>query len=308
MINHPLGNRLLKRHKHLKKWLSRQNISCYRLYYRDLTEYPLILDWIDGDIIIWLYKREPAFSEEVIDVVCHSFSINRDHLFIKYRQQQKGLQTQYNKLDQSHIIRIVKEGGLSFELNMSDYLDIGLFLDHRQTREIVRGLSSGKTVLNLFAYTGSFTCYAISGGAKATTTVDISSKYSQWTQRNLALNGFKESADHRVLTEDCLAFLDKAPKTQLYDLIICDPPTFSNSKKMKSTAFSVKDNYLDLIESCNTILSPGGTLIFSTNSRTFKLDTNRLPSTLSAKEITAQTIPKDFEGSGIHRCWKIDKK
>jgi 23S rRNA (cytosine1962-C5)-methyltransferase len=315
MNNHPLANRIKKVHAHLQKWAKRQNITCYRIYERDLTDYPLILDWYDGDAIMWLYERQKdiadtqkeAYENEAINAVLFGLNISRAHLFLKERKKQKGLQQQYTKLAETKVIKNVKESGLQFEVNLSDYLDIGLFLDHRKTRQMVKEMAAKKAVLNLFAYTGSFTCYALAGGAVKTTTVDLNPNYSQWTKRNLVLNGFAENENNKIMTMDCRLFLKKKAFGDTFDIIICDPPTFSNTKRGQKATFSVDTEYVDLINQCFAILNWQGTIFFSTNSRKFKLDTTLLPKQLKIQEITFKTIPEDFKNKKIHKCWIMQK-
>jgi len=311
MQNHPLTNRIIKRQKHLQKWAKRNQITCYRIYERDLPEYPLILDWYDGFAVMWLYERtkddtdslKSAFITEVITSVCQALEIVPAQLIIKHRQKQKGLQNQYDKIAALDRSRVIEEAGLKFKINLYDYLDTGLFLDHRKTRGLVRSMAKGKRFLNLFAYTGSFTCYAIAGGAASSTTVDLNPNYSEWTLANLRLNGFQNLEKHQVITEDCLTFLNAHNEKNKYDLIVCDPPTFSNSKRQVKKTFCVDEDYVQLITACTRLLSPGGDLIFSTNSRKFKLDQALLPSQLSIQEITSKTVPEDFRNKTIHRCW-----
>lgn len=274
----------------------------------------MIVDYLDDTLVVWLYPRSQdaddaaslEYRNEVLDILCAAFEVAPDDVFFKFRKIQRGLATQYEKLARKNVTKIVKESGLRFELNVSDYLDTGLFLDHRPMRTMVRDLAKGKRLLNLFAYTGSFTCYAISGGAVASETVDISNKYSDWSRRNFALNGVRESAAHRILTQDCLAYLED-PVSRDYDIIVCDPPTFSNSKKMAKSMFSVDEDYPALIAGCLKRLSETGVLFFSTNSRKFRMDESRLPGGLYIKDITGRSVPKDFEGSGIHRAWRIER-
>ena len=301
-----LQNRLIKKKKHLEKWPKRLSISCYRLYDKELTEYPFILDWYDGHMVAWVYgNQETDLSEDIISQLTDVFSIPSEHIFVKQRRRQKGLQSQYKKLQHEQFLKVIQEGGLSFEVNLSDYLDTGLFLDHRQTRAWVKSLSENASVLNLFAYTGSFTCYAIAGGANRTITVDLNQNYTAWTRRNMALNGFKETKEHQLITLDCQEFLKKM-SAPLFDLIICDPPTFSNSKKM-NYSFALDHHYPVLIQACCRQLRPEGRLIFSHNMQRFKFDDTCLPSGFVAKEITYKTIPLDFKSSFHHRCWEIRK-
>ncbi len=307
-----LANRLRKRQRHLRKWASRQQITCYRLYARDIPEFPLIVDWYDGEAVVWLYARkrdetpaeEAAFRAEAVAEIMAGLELREAQIFVKERARQRGNE-QYGRFSQQGHIRTVMEQGLRFEVNLSDYLDTGLFLDHRQTRQMVRQRAQGKRVLNLFAYTGSFTCYALAGGASATTTVDLSKTYTDWTVRNLRLNGFTPGGTNRIIQADCLQYLvEAAQRREQYDLIMCDPPTFSNSKRMAQGSFDVDRDHAWLIRACARLLAPGGELFFSINSRRFKLEEVALGG-LVAQEITAQTVPEDFQGQRIHRCWLL---
>jgi 23S rRNA (cytosine1962-C5)-methyltransferase len=305
-----LTNRLQKRMRHLRKWANRHDISCYRLYERDIPEFPLIVDWYDGEAVVWLYERnsedDNAWHEDALNQIQAALEITPRQIFVKTRAVQRGLQQQYERFGEQGHIRLVQEHGLTFEVNLSDYLDTGLFLDHRPTRVLVQTDAVRKRVLNLFAYTGSFTIYAAAGGAKATTTVDLSKNYCGWAVRNLKHNGIRESDQHRVIADDCFRFL--AADNRSYDLIVCDPPTFSNSKRMTRGSFSVDRDHPELIQACLARLARGGTLIFSTNSRGFQLAEAPLPRGFGAREITAQTIPEDFRNDKIHRCWRIEKR
>ncbi|MCP5097648.1 MAG: methyltransferase [Chloroflexi bacterium] len=312
-----LANRLRKRQRHLRKWAKRHNITCYRLYERDIPEYPLIVDWYDGEVVVWLYGRSKdetavemnTWRETALRDIQDGLDVTAKQLYIKERVRQRGLSEQYERTAKRSEIRIANEKGLRFELNLSDYLDTGLFLDHRNTRDMVRQRAKGKRVLNLFAYTGSFSCYAAAGGATKTTTVDISRTYCDWAARNLELNGFGVGAAHQVLAQDCLRFLKEAARQRhRYDIIVCDPPTFSNSKRMAAGSFAVDRDHPQLIRDCVKLLSPGGELFFSNNSRKFKLQTGKLPTSISVKEITDQTVPEDFRNKRIHRCWLMVKE
>jgi len=309
-----LANRLRKRQQHLRKWARRGGVTCYRLYERDIPEFPLIVDWYDGEVVVWIYGRSPtdtpatntAWYELALSEIQAGLDVQPRHIFVKKRFKQSGPDSQYERVDQSGHVRVVQEQGLNFEVNLSDYLDTGLFLDHRHTRDLVRQQAAGRRVLNLFAYTGSFTCYAIAGGASRTATVDISRTYCDWAVRNLNHNGFPAGSKHRVVQQDCLQYLrEAAQRREQYDLIICDPPTFSNSKRMDAASFSIERDYPSLIRDCLKLLTPGGTLYFSNNARRFKLDASTLPPTLTIRELTPQTIPEDFHNRRIHRCWEI---
>ena len=267
------------------------------MYHKDLPNYPISVDWIDGDIVCWLYKRtrddndkkQESYEKSINETILDAFAIKNEKLFLKSRQKQKGLQHQYEKLSKESHTKIVVENGIKFEVNLTDYLDIGLFLDHRKTRAYVQSLSKDKRVLNLFAYTGSFTCYAIAWGALASTTVDLNKNYTDWTKRNVRINEFKQRAADRIITDNVFSFLHLEQSKNRYDLIICDPPTFSNSKKMKK-AFSVDDDYKELLKLCINLLAKNGILIFSCNSRQFKLDEAKLSAQVGIKDITENNI------------------
>jgi len=314
MEHNDLTNRLIKRYSSLKKWAKREAITCFRIYEKDLPDYPFILDWYDGEAIAWIYDRKKDeteaqkqnFTKEVKTAIFQALDILPNTLHIKTRGRQKGLTAQYEKINHLNRSKTIQESGLRFEVNLTDYLDTGLFLDHRNTRLMCRKLARGKRFLNLFAYTSSFTCYAIDGGALSTTSVDLNKSYSKWAERNLALNGFDNRPSDRLIVDNCLSFIKLEAGKNRYDLIVCDPPTFSNSKKMK-TSFSIDQDYPDLIHSCMKLLSPSGQLIFSTNSRKFKLDPSQLSQNISLKNITQKTIPPDFRNPKIHQCWLIEK-
>lgn len=308
-----LANRLRKRQRHLRKWARRNQLTCYRLYERDIPEYPLIADWYDGEAVVWLYERTrdetpaqvAAWRAHTLTEIQAGLDLPRSQIYVKERQVQRG-DAQYERVQQREQVRIVAEQGLRFEVNLSDYVDTGLFLDHRITRDMVRQRADNSRVLNLFAYTGTFTCYALDGGARATTTVDLSATYCDWARRNLEHNGFAEGPHHQIVQADCLAHLKEAAgRRERYDLIVCDPPTFSNSKRMDQSSFAVNRDHPALIRDCLRLLAPGGELFFSTNSRRFTLAEDALPSDLHIENITQQTIPEDFRNEKIHQCWII---
>ena len=310
-----LGNRLAKQLRHLRGWAKAGGITCFRLYERDIPEFPAIVDWYDGDVVAWVYNRtrddtpekvrafEDLCEEEILD----GLQVPGARLHMKYRGRIKDRAEQYDRVDDRGLSRTVEEQGLKFEVNLSDYLDTGLFLDHRKTRSIIRHYAKGKRVLNLFAYTGSFTVYARAGGAAATTTVDMSKTYQDWTRRNLALNGFEvDGTAHRLVHADCLQFLGAGPAPgEAYDYIVLDPPTFSNSKRMEADSFAVDRDWPRLVQMATQWLAPGGYLYFSTNSRQIKWDDALVPAGFTACEISERTVPDDFRNRKIHRCWTV---
>lgn len=308
-----LINRLKKKHQHLKKWAKRTHVSCYRIYAKDLPDHPLIVDWYDGDAVVWITPRtiddtpekETAYQTHVTHAVCQALQLTEETLHVKTRKKQKGLSNQYTKLASTQGKKWVTENGLHFEVNLTDYLDTGLFLDHRPMRACVKEWSKDKRVLNLFAYTGTFTCYAIAGGAIATTTVDLNTQYLEWAKRNVMLNFKTLRSSDRFIKENCMDFLKHEHSKNRYDLIICDPPTFSNSKSVRHGTFAINDDYPELITTCAKLLAPNGMLLFSTNSKSFKLDPEKLPKKLLIKNVTPQSIPEDFKTCANHQCWLI---
>lgn len=305
-----LANRLQRIHRHLRKWARRTGVTCYRLYEKDIPDQPLIVDWYDGRALVYAMHRKKdetpearmAWLEEVDAEVREGLGVTDETLFFKERKRQRGL-AQYEKIAEAHQEFVVEEGGHRFIVNLSDYLDTGLFLDHRNTRRMVEEESEGRHTLNLFSYTGSFSVYAAGGGAASTTSVDISNTYLRWTERNFELNGL-EPATNRVVRADLLRWLPEARASgRKWDLIVCDPPTFSNSKKMQGF-FDVQSQHVEVINGCIHLLAPGGTLYFSTNYRGFKLyEDELLPA--DRYEISELTIPDDFRNRKIHRCWRM---
>jgi 23S rRNA (cytosine1962-C5)-methyltransferase len=318
-----LGERLDNRMRHVSKWARKQGISCFRLYEKDIPECPMIVDWYGdldgkgGDAVAWFFhrtkddtfEREVAYRRDAEAEILAGLNIPRERLFVKYRGRQRseeGGRDQYERFDSRACVKMVEEFGLRFEVNLSDYLDVGLFLDHRPTRLSVRQRAAGKRVLNLFSYTGAFSVHARAGGAAKTTTVDMSRTYLDWYVRNLALNGFAPDVDHRVLHADCLQWLEDGPVGgEQYDIVVCDPPTFSNSKRMRAESFAIDRDYPDLLRWIARFVAPGGEVFFSTNSRSFEFDPAHVPANFGAHEISHRSVPEDFRNRRIHRCWRL---
>jgi 23S rRNA (cytosine1962-C5)-methyltransferase len=300
------ANRLDKNRRHWGKWARRRGIGCYRLYDRDIPEFPLAIDWYQSEVHAQVFARkgQEALTETeeqaIGEKICEVLQVPHQNLAFKTRQRQRGL-AQYEKTGHQGRPLVVSEGGLKFEVDLHSYLDTGLFLDHRETREMVRRDAQGRRMLNLFAYTGSFSVFAAAGGALATTSVDLSNTYQAWTRRNLALNGYT-SDDHQQVRDDVFIYLDRAVRERrVFGLIVLDPPSFSNSKKMEAI-LDVQRDHQKLIEACLQLLTPTGVLYFSTNKRRFKLD-QALASLPGCEEITHQTLPDDFKRHPAHRCW-----
>ena len=307
-------NRLLKNYKHRIKQAKRQNISCWRLYDHDLPEYPICVEIYEDYIYIAEYNRRHALTDEehaiwladTKTIIAAITGIEIDHMYLRVRKRMDHKEEQYEKdeaVPESKIIT-VQENGLKFLVNLTDYLDSGLFLDHRLTRQMVQAEAKDTEFLNLFSYTSSFSVYAAAAGAKTVTSVDLSKTYLSWSEENFALNHLKNIVTYQFVHADVKQYLKTLPSNK-YDLVVMDPPTFSNSKRMKS----VLDIQLDHVELINDVLramKTGGILYFSTNFSKFILETDKIHST-QIKDITKVTTPFDFEGRLKRWCYKIIK-
>jgi 23S rRNA (guanine2445-N2)-methyltransferase / 23S rRNA (guanine2069-N7)-methyltransferase len=308
-----LANRLMKNRRTLEKWCRREQIHCYRLYDADLPEYAFAVDIYGSDErFVHVQEYEPPASvdpkrarrrvREALGVIAEVLEVPEACVFFKVRRRQKG-KSQYQRLSEQGDFHEVLEGGLRFLVNLEDYIDTGLFLDHRGIRRFIGELAKGRHFLNLFAYTGTASVYAAHGGALTTTSVDMSATYLDWAKRNLSLNGFR-GTDHRLIQADCLRWLRQEMAGRRFGIIFVDPPSYSTSKRM-SRAFDVQRDHAELIRDSAKLLEPGGSLIFSNNLRRFRLDEGALDG-LEIKDITARTMPRDFaRNPGIHHCWHI---
>ncbi|WP_058913126.1 bifunctional 23S rRNA (guanine(2069)-N(7))-methyltransferase RlmK/23S rRNA (guanine(2445)-N(2))-methyltransferase RlmL [Entomohabitans teleogrylli] len=304
------ANRLRKNMKKLDKWARQEGIECYRLYDADLPEYNVAVDRYADWVVIQEYAPpktiEPAKARQrLFDVIAATLSVlelEPGKLVLKTRERQKG-KNQYQKMAEKGNFMEVREYNARLWVNLTDYLDTGLFLDHRIARRTLGQMSKGKDFLNLFSYTGSASVHAGLGGARSTTTVDMSRTYLEWAERNLRLNGLTGRA-HRLMQADCLAWLREADEQ--FDLIFIDPPTFSNSKRMEET-FDVQRDHLRLMQDLQRLLRPGGTIMFSNNKRGFRMDLPGMAALgLQAQEITQKTLSLDFaRNRQIHNCWLI---
>ncbi len=291
-------NRLRKVYRHLTKQARNAGITCFRIYDHDLPEFPFIVEWYEGRLYVSEYKRRHGLGEDeheawlegCRDVLSQVLEVPQEQVFFKMRQRKEGRQGQYQRLAEEKNEFLVQENRLKFIVNLSDYLDTGLFLDHRITRQLVREEAKDKRVLNLFCYTGSFSVYAVAGGASKVVSSDLSKTYLDWTVRNVALN-FPDYAGHEAAHGDVLAYLPTLADGS-FDLIVLDPPTFSNSKRMEGI-LDVQRDHAGMINQCLRILAPGGTLYFSTNFTRFELDGKNIRVS-NTKDITRQTTPFDF--------------
>ncbi|MEH5743631.1 bifunctional 23S rRNA (guanine(2069)-N(7))-methyltransferase RlmK/23S rRNA (guanine(2445)-N(2))-methyltransferase RlmL [Atlantibacter hermannii] len=304
------ANRLRKNLKKLEKWAKQEGIECYRLYDADLPDYNVAVDRYADWVVIQEYAPPKTVDaakarQRVFDVIAATIqvlNIAPNKVVLKTRERQKG-SSQYQKVAQKEEFMEVREFNARFWVNLTDYLDTGLFLDHRIARRMLGQMSKGKDFLNLFAYTGTASVHAGLGGAKSTTTVDMSRTYLEWAERNLRLNGLT-GRNHRLIQADCLGWLAEA--NERFDVIFIDPPTFSNSKRMDAS-FDVQRDHVLLMRDLKRLLNPGGTIMFSNNKRGFKMDLPGLAELgLKAQEITEKTLSQDFaRNRQIHNCWLI---
>jgi len=307
-------NRLTKTFRHISKLAGRQGVSCYRVYDHDLPEFPFCIELYEDKVYLAEYRRRHGMTEEeheawlesCLPVISEILSIPDEAIYWRQRQRKAGRQGQYEKLASEQDFFIVKEAGLSFRVNLTDYLDTGLFLDHRVTRGMVRDESKDKRVLNLFCYTGSFSVYAAAGGGVQVDSVDLSKTYLQWAEENMALNApaAGKGALCNFIHADVKQWLDEAP-AGFYDLVVMDPPTFSNSKRMKDF-LDIQRDHAELLNKTLHAMRPGGTLYFSTNARTFRLEAEKIGAS-SVRDITNATTPFDFQGKLFRWCYKLIK-
>lgn len=304
------ANRLRKNLKKIDKWARQQGLECYRIYDADLPDYNVAVDRYGDRVVVQEYAPPKQIDprkarQRLLDVVSATLTVLElpaNRLVMKTREKQKG-KNQYNKLNEKGEFLTVKEYNASFYVNLEDYLDTGLFNDHRLARRMLGEMSKGKDFLNLFAYTGSASVHAGLGGARTTTTVDMSRTYLEWAERNMRLNGLT-GRQHRLLQADCLNWLTGC--NEQFDLIFIDPPTFSNSKRMEES-FDVQRDHLALMSDLKRLLRRGGTVMFSNNKRGFKMDHAGLDKLkLQALDITEKTRSLDFSRNRqIHNCWLI---
>jgi len=337
-----LANRLQKRFRHLKKWAGRTGAGAFRLYDRDIPEIPLVLDFYgdftakaecvnikDAALSGALYKRpyekdeadETQWLSAMKESAASALGIEIGNVYLKQREKQRGA-SQYEKINRARVEKIISEGGLKFEINLSDYLDTGLFIDRRLLREMIRAESAGKKVLNLFSYTGSFSVYAAAGGAASTDSVDLSNTYLNWAKENFALNGFSAEISkksfaanctnqHELIRADVLEFIkSEAAGKKRWDLIIVDPPAFSNSKKMTGN-FDLNRDLIELLSDCSRLLSPGGKIFVSINMKRSAPQAEELEAGLSSSaavnvrvtELGKKLEDEDFKGRKLPKTF-----
>ncbi len=307
------ANRLRKNLKRESKWAERAKVTCWRLYDWDIPELPFVVDIYGDRLCIAEIQRNhdhsplehTRYQQLMVKTAADVLGIEVAKAYFKVRKPQQSGGFQYTPHAQTNEFLEVSEGGHKFLVNLADYLDVGLFLDHRNTRAMVQKAASEKDFLNLFAYTGSFTVYAVAGGAKSSTTVDTSGTYLEWAEANLKLNG-RSGPTHQFVRLDSFEFLERT--TQFFDLCVVDPPTRSVNRSSERV-FDVQEDHVRLLQLVLDRMRPGGKIYFSTNYRTFELDQAALVEgrTLEVKEITSLTLPPDFQRKPSHRCWLIHR-
>ena len=307
------ANRLGKNAKHQLKWARRHSIEAWRLYDRDIPQYPFAVDVYGGQIHLqeydtgWLMQPEEyeTWLDDVLEAISFVTGFAPEQIHLKRRERQKGTQ-QYEKTGKSSEDFIISENGRRFWVNLDKYLDTGLFLDHRNTRKKVGDSAQGKRFLNLFSYTGSFTVYAATGGSISSETVDLSNTYLDWAKRNFELNGIDSDA-HKIVRADVFQYLKNAEaEGKKFDLIVMDPPSFSNSKKMLDI-LDIQRDQMTLINGAMKLLASDGLMYFSNNLRSFELNPE-VSEKYAVKDVTKQSVPDDFRNKKIHQCWEIRHK
>lgn len=305
-------NRLIKVYKHRSKLAKRQQISCYRLYDHDLTEFPFCIELYGDKVYLAEYLRRhgmedaehDAWLQECLVIIGEVTGLLLENMYIRQRKRMSHREGQYEKLDTQQEFFTVLENGLNFQVNLTDYLDTGLFLDHRITRQMVKELSKDKRVLNLFCYTGSFSVYAAAGGASTVTSVDLSKTYLNWAEANFHHNQFTDKGKYAFHHADVKQYL-KTLAPESFDLVIIDPPTFSNSKRMKDF-LDIQRDHVALLNDTLAATSQNGVVFFSTNYSKFIMETGMIHAG-EIKEITKATTPFDFEGKLKRACFRLVK-
>jgi len=302
--SHMLANRVQKNFRHLQARFRKQNIEVFRLYHWDIPEIRAVVDWYQGHLVIGEYVRQQTetlpWLETMASAVGEILKVSPDNIHLKRRRTRPKDGARYQRLQKSGKRLEVRERDLRFLVNLDDFVDTGLFADHRNTRQLIREQSLNKNFLNLFSYTGSFTCYAAAGGALSTTSVDTSSQYLEWAEDHMRLNGLLAQDQHQFVTQDVIHFLQEAIRNhRQWNLILIDPPSFS---KRDQEVFDIQEDHPHLLSLALKVLSPDGKLYFSTNHQRFEPDFADLACT-NISEITKKTIPEDFRQRPPHRCF-----
>lgn len=306
-------NRLAKMYKHRAKTARRQRLDCYRIYDNDLPSFPFVIEMYGDYVYVSEYNRRHGMEddehelwlEDSVDAIAKVLEKDVDNIFVRERKRMSHRsQNQYERIAQNKDFFDVKENGLTFLVNLTDYLDSGLFLDHRITRKMVMEQAAEKSILNLFSYTCSFSVYAAAGKAKEVVSVDLSKTYLNWGEQNFELNDLTNPTKYQFVHADVLQYLKELPQNR-FDIIVMDPPTFSNSKRMKDI-LDIQRDHVELINDALAALKPNGKLYFSTNYRKFQLEKEAINSE-KIKDITKATTPFDFENKLFRWCYLIEK-
>jgi 23S rRNA (cytosine1962-C5)-methyltransferase len=303
-----LANRVKKRFRHLRKRFAKQQIDVFRLYDWDIPEIRAVVDWYGGHLVVGEYTRRQSVPEWLPlmgAAVGAALAVPAEQIHLKARRAGKQEGQRYTRLAHTDRKLVMRERDLEFLVNPYDYVDTGLFADHRDTRQMVRELSAGKDLLNLYCYTGAFTCYAAKGGARSSVSVDRSETAIKWARENLALNQVSQR-DHRLVQKDCFDYLRKAGRQgAAFDLAVVDPPSFSTSRA-RSQSFDIVRDHPRLLGLVATLMRSGGLIFFSTNHQQFVPAMDELP-VKEIEEITDRTLPEDYRTTRrvIHRCWRI---
>jgi 23S rRNA (cytosine1962-C5)-methyltransferase len=303
-----LSDRVKKRYRHFKKRYARQKIDVFRLYDWDIPEIRAVVDWYAGHLVVGEYTRRqttPDWLPVMGQAVAEALDVPMANVHLKQRRYGTADGQRYERIDHTNKFLTVNERDLKFLVNPWDYVDTGLFADHRNTRKMVRSLAAGKDFLNLFCYTGSFSVYAAKGGARSTVSVDRSKTAISWARDNMKLNGYYDS-DHQLFQTHALDYIEEAKRRQHYfDLAVVDPPSFYTIRS-RQDHFDIAQDHPKLINAAAAVIRPGGTLFFSTNHQFFIPFFEEL-NVSSVNEITSQTIPEDYrhKRKQIHRCWRI---
>lgn len=303
-----LANRVQKRYRHLHKRFARQGIDVFRLYDWDIPEIRAVVDWYAGHLVVGEYMRmqsTPEWLPLMGAAVAAALDVPPENLHLKERRAGRQDGERYQRIAATNRKIVVRERDLRFYVNPWDYVDTGLFSDHRDTRQMVRELSGGRDFLNLYCYTGTFTCYAAAGGARSTVSVDRSETAIKWARENLALNGISEKGN-TLIQSSVNRYLDRARKEKrTFDLAVVDPPSYF-TYRVGDEHFDIARDHPDLLEKVVAVMRTGGTIFFSTNHQNFepRMEVLRIS---DAIEITSRTIPEDYvnKRKRIHRCWKI---
>jgi 23S rRNA G2069 N7-methylase RlmK/C1962 C5-methylase RlmI len=298
-----LINRITKNARELRRWALRRKVSAFRVYDREIPGYPYVFDVYGRWGVVSSLARDPSLDEQLRNhwpQFAEVLELEADRLIWRKRERQRGLR-QYQKLSEQPIIDHVAESGLVFEVNLNQYLDVGLFLDHRKTRVVLCDWAQGRLCLNLFCYTGAVSVAMAAGGARRVVSMDMSKTYLDWAKRNFFASGLIDDGRHDFVQQDVVGWLAQPPSGESFDLIFVDPPSFSNSKRMTGT-FDVQRDHQWLLERVGQRLHPEGVMIFSNNKKGFALESAVLPG-FARCDITHWTHPKDFQRRQAHQCF-----